>query len=970
MKYSITILGQEYQSNTKKDLIKQANITLKQLNDLLKGNTRKLLYDKNTKQVEVIDIKDYNDDLKPLLIEKFGDNYNREFVRNITQLENKEIRKDIPKNKFINVMVKIKMLYDISKDKDVERHITKILEHEKDGKYYKVKDIENVAKRYVDEFFLTIPEAYNIRFEIKQILGEKGSIINFVNMKLREPKPFTFEWFKPMVLNDGNCVREYLINKYKKISKKKINNLGDNNGVSIMELNDFCKYYSIKFNCYDINCNEIISYIPDKINRSYATLKIIAYNNHIYPVSQEDITNIKLGLNNKLTNKYKLINNLENKIIKILNKGIVPIIYTHETNIIGIKFRGKIYVDDDEYFNCMKIIDKYNIIDKYDKIPSYSTIWIEINKLFFLNDKGKEIFTFSYLPYSHRFVKGGYMYVNHNVKGKFTTIDKNKSYSYSLTQLPYLIKVDYMTAKINKNPKNIKSTYMYIVEPKFSSILLPNTNIYAGYHLQYCLNEGLEFTIKEEITTNIVENKYKQMIESLFNITDKNTAKNIINRMIGMFEKSENVRDLFKINKIGKGDEIDATNGYLVDIGDYQLLFENTGPVCSVLTRKPISVQIKDMNRVILYKQMKKLNLTTNNIRQVHTDSITFIGKYDEKNILLNDDIDGWKYEDFKPIIDTCKINDTNLSFYIKSMKECMLINSYAGSGKTYDIINNLLPKLLDYIILTPSHASLQEYKNKNINSNTIQHYNNTDNIPKENIIIVDEIGMVNKSGHYLILKCLELDKKVYLYGDFNQLIPPGEDHSINSEQYINFIAKEQKILDTNYRNNFTKEYYDKIINMGYDVDQLYKEVYKHSIKSLENFTDGDNIIVYRNETKDLYNKKVIQKLGLNDGDVGLNIICKSNYLSSQGIYNNLIYKIIHKNSDKYTIKQFDDNQLVGKEFYINHQEYKKYFDLGYAITIYCKQGQSVKGYLFPKDDKKYLNGNMAYTIISRLKNK
>lgn len=91
------------------------------------------------------------------------------------------------------------MLYDISKDKDVERFITKILEHEKDGKFYKVKDIENVVKRYVDEFFLTIPEAYNIRFEIKQILGEKGSIINFVNMKLREPKPFIFEWFKPMI---------------------------------------------------------------------------------------------------------------------------------------------------------------------------------------------------------------------------------------------------------------------------------------------------------------------------------------------------------------------------------------------------------------------------------------------------------------------------------------------------------------------------------------------------------------------------------------------------------------------------------------------------------------------------------------------------------------------------------------------------------------------------------------------------
>lgn len=223
-----------------------------------------------------------------------------------------------------------------------------------------------------------------------------------------------------------------------------------------------------------------------------------------------------------------------------------------------------------------------------------------------------------------------------------------------------------------------------------------------------------------------------------------------------------------------------------------------------------------------------------------------------------------------------------------------MLINSYAGSGKTYDIINNLLPKLQDYVILTPSHASLQEYRNKKINSNTIQYYTNSNILPTENIVIVDEVGMVNKFGHYLILKCLELNKKVYLYGDFKQLIPPGEEKTLNSEQYLNFIASEQKVLSTNYRNNFSKEYYDKIINMGNDTDELYKEVYKHSIKSLDNFTNGDTIIVYRNETKDKYNKKVLNILKLKEGDIGTNIICKSNSLSHIGIFNNLTYKIIY----------------------------------------------------------------------------
>ena len=36
----------------------------------------------------------------------------------------------------------------------------------------------------------------------------------------------------------------------------------------------------------------------------------------------------------------------------------------------------------------------------------------------------------------------------------------------------------------------------------------------------------------------------------------------------------------------------------------------------------------------------------------------------------------------------------------------------------------------------------------------------------------------------------------------------------LNSKHYINYLTYEQKELNTNYRNNFTTEYYDKLINM------------------------------------------------------------------------------------------------------------------------------------------------------------
>ena len=977
MKYQIEILGTTYTGNTKKEITSKANITLRQLNDILKGDTRRLVYNKITKEVDVIDIKDSNPSIKPLLTKKFT-NFNKEFLRKITHISNNEILKEISSNKIVNAVLSIKILYDISNEKDVKRYMLRTIDDRPGklrGKKFKIKDLQKIAEQFANEYLLTIPDAFNIRVKIQHLIGKKGKKIEFVNMKLRENNPLMFDWLKITKIKDGNCTRNFLLSKYRKISKKVINNLGDVDGVSPKELYSFCHKYRILYNCYDINGNVIISHIPDKKDSNHAALNIIAYNNHIYPVENSQIKSLKDGTNKKIPNNVKIINNIMLKIENILAKGFVPIIYNSGIKIIGVKFKNILYVQDIEYKNCIDIAIKYNFLDKLYDVVGYNYIGILLSNLFLKNND-----IHSYFPHSSKFIKGGYMYHNTELDGDFITIDKNKCYSYSLMTLPYLITIDYMTCKINKFPKVLHDSYMYIAKPKYSTILLPNTNIYAGYHLNYAMNEGVEFDLIEEITTSKKINEYKYMIQSLYDNIDPNIAKQIINRLIGTFETSESVRDIFNIKKIGGGDEIIATDGYVVDIGNYKLLFENVGQKCNVLTKKPIAVQIKDNSRVILYEKMKSLRLTDNNIKQIHTDSITFTNNnlnYTNYNFNNEQLLESWKLEQYKQRNVNEQYNDPDLSFYIDNMNECVLVNSYAGSGKTFDIINNLIPKLKDYIVLSPSHASLQEYRFNNINCDVIQTYMFSNTVPSNNTVIVDEIGMVDRCGHYVILKCLELGKKVYLYGDFKQLLPPSEKKPLNSKHYINYLTTEQKELKTNYRNDFTTKYYDKLINMK-DKNDILNEIKKYSIKSIDDFKEGMYVIAYKNETVDKYNKIVLNKLGLKDGDIGTHIICKTNKLNEFGIYNNLTYKIINKNINNFIIKQYDIKTIDGNvgikyydsEYSITNKQYKSNFKLGYATTIYAKQGGSVMGYYFPDEDIKHIDGKTLYTIISRLKTK
>ena len=297
-----------------------------------------------------------------------------------------------------------------------------------------------------------------------------------------------------------------------------------------------------------------------------------------------------------------------------------------------------------------------------------------------------------------------------------------------------------------KNPLKINSKYyLYIARPHVSSILLPNLNIYTGDFLLYCKYEGLEFTLLEELECIKKDNYYNKLINELYKKVESNQLteenfKTIINVMIGKFEKSDEIQLSEKVIKICNNDETNHSEGFVKQLtNEYDLILEMKEKF-NLYNKKPISIQIKDNSRKEIYEMMKKLKLKNDDVVQIKTDSITFKKNKTNFEKYINKNLDGWKIDEYKKIQDTDFYNNQELTFINHKNNENYLFDCYAGCGKTYEILNVLIKKLDDYIILTPSHSTLKEYRLKGINCNVIQKYIFGGHIPNEQHIIIDEI--------------------------------------------------------------------------------------------------------------------------------------------------------------------------------------------------------------------------------------
>ena len=266
---------------------------------------------------------------------------------------------------------------------------------------------------------------------------------------------------------------------------------------------------------------------------------------------------------------------------------------------------------------------------------------------------------------------------------------------------------------------------------------------------------------------------------------------------------------------------------------------------------------------------------------------------------------------------------------------------------------------------MTPSHSALSHYKKKGAYINERSSVIQFAEIPKTRAIIIDEIGMVDNDEWNFIYKCFVLGKRIYAFGDFNQL-KPISGKNFNNQNWLDFIFPSITFNNNNYRNDFSKRFYDKLIKCdepgkittGMGVVKKY---------STENYWEADYILAYHKKIVKQYNDLMCERLNINNKyDEGAKLILKTNNLRIKNIYNNFefISKGFINNQIVFT------NDIVG-DVIIEKKELKN-FDYGYARTVHSVQGMSMNSYYFAKEDLNRMafqpNGNLAYTIVSRLK--
>tara|TARA_R110002153_G_scaffold185499_1_gene338603 strand:+ start:17332 stop:20343 length:3012 start_codon:yes stop_codon:yes gene_type:complete len=960
----------------------------KLVSDIKKGNTDiYLIKGQNFGKVDI------TKKINPLLLQQFG--ISRLTTKNIVNksFRNKtQILKSIPSSKQLKLLIKITFKFILSSEKfnkkkfiqrsyDVlvsgdimdenqnefilyDKYLEETGENFSNFKFYhNEKENKNLDSDKQDELQ---SKGYNVIIDKVELLSEyTNQKIKIENLKMKEKAPLNIDNLFNEVIYDnanGNCVYTYLSSIYPKFSKKKMKGLETTN-----DLYEYCKDNQIKMVAYNISGNIIKAYYPIKKNKSRKALIFICYNNHLYPIKNSLLNKVKTPTKLNVIIKK----NLDNFLIELLDKQILPVnIKFIDAKIYSFIIDDNLYIDNEDYLICKEILEKFGVLDK---LTPYTTL-NNISKIFeslYLKENID-----SFMPKNNKIIKGGYNYNNEkNVLSSYNldkeydliTIDKVKCFSYSLSQLKFLISVDVRCDKWKKyNNEKIIDNYLYVVYPKYSSILLPDNNIYCGEYIKYCESKGLEFEIQEVLETKQHTNFYTDMIVDLYNKIDNSHFKRIINIMIGKMESDREINIRQQVKKICNTQESETEEGFQIKLNkDWNLIMENK-TTYNISNKKPIAIQIKDNARKMLYEKMEILNLENNDIVQIKTDSITFINKDNKYKNYISNELDGWKTEEYANITGKEYFNRDISLKYDKCQNMNQIYNCYAGCGKTHKIINEIIPNLTkSYIVLTPSHATLKTYKKKGLNSKVIQSYSLTETTPSEDIIIIDEIGMVDKKGWGTIYTSYLQGKKIYAFGDFNQL-KSIDGNIYYTHNFIKSIFGYIGNMDTNYRNNFSKKYYDSLI---YSTNKKYliEEIEKVNCK-LQN---SDVVIAYRNITRHKYNNKLLKLKGfkckVNDKngciegklEQGLKIICMTNDLRKKEIYNKFTFTIIKIDKDKYHL----DNDLI-----LTYDEIIKNFHIGYCRTLYSIQGESIENIYYTPEDYFFIDGRTAYTFISRLK--
>jgi DNA replication protein DnaC len=635
----------------------------------------------------------------------------------------------------------------------------------------------------------------------------------------------------------------------------------------------------------------------------------------------------------------------------------LPKLYFNGDDLRTVLVKDKYYVNDEYYKKHYQVYKDLGIEHKYS--PLNNTAKKTFTDAF--NHMYKDINIDSHAPYFES--SKLFSYRAEEIE-KGTGIDMNNCYPSVLSKLPYLLVHSSYKDKYYKyvDGMEIIDNYIYNVECITPNILIPSSGQYTGFILKQSDN----YIIHEVFECRKVNNYYTEFIEKMKNKYDKKYFKTGLNHMIGGMSSYRERCEFLRPTKICNKQEAKATkchNYKRIKGSDYFACMDIDKVSMNVINRIPIHIYMMDMMRIEIVKKINELGKKEEDILQIRCDNIYFKG----------DDIEagkGWKLE--QPSIYTSvpewedEYQDRipeNIQYdrNVKINRHAnTLFYGFAGCGKTYSIMKYLENYDGKYVVVTPTHEALLEYRKAGINCNILTCHLNSKKFEKH-LVIVDEIGMCGQGKMLKLFELKEIYKcKIHAWGDFNQL-PPVGGKKINENPYmLRKIFDKFMFVGTNYRNKLPLDFYRKIIN-----GELTQKQKFDIINIINKKSKNTNLIVgYYNKTRKECNDLLSKKFKKDLYTKNCKVICKTNDLRKYDLYNNFKLLFVKMEEDMVILKDSYEKYKIPKSLYDKH------FQLNYSSTLYGVQGRTIDfGSMGIADVEKLSDNTDFYTMISRFRN-
>ena len=891
-------------------------------------------------------------------------------------------------------------------------HLTFRVSNDMKEKYIDIFDAKGKTKEEIinearDKLF---QKGYNDIFHLNGNLTYDIGRSNFqeTERNFKEMGLFDIKYYKLNVdiksNNDKinyNCVHHALESILgSSLPKKTIKKLKDINSWTVDSLITFCNDNNINYEFYYKNFELYRENKPTHNKTLYGLLK----NEHLYILNKNELSTLKTyNIKKTIIDSIKYNENVNDVVLNNIEHYKCEYFDIEKTYIDDDKFEHKI---NTAVFNKIKYTDDINSVISYNLYKKFIDVILTPNyKLFNPLLHICEVEKLNSL-YAGFLDSPKALLYNSYGRSEFC-IDKNGAYLSALISLEFIPVID-GDCLIEEYKNEKYNNYFYYIDKVINN---KYGALSKGWTSGHRITNYDDVIITKILKPKLKDNPFKNLLLKMYN-ENKKMTKIIAQQFTGVLQcqptskecyneilKSPHGYEEHEIIKIKKGLYI-TTKFYEND----KLYTPSMMPLAHFIIDKSINT--------VLNKAQELIN---NNciINKINTDSIAYQGKYRPEE-LDNINIYGWKEEKLKEeeYIKSLLEPSINEPLYIHNrpfkhltkfdLNYNILFNCSAGAGKTHTILNKLLKYLIDegydlkdVLILSSTHKALGEYYNltteqktllnvDKLNVRTMAHYTNTNGqfikeFKKYKILIIDEVALLGLYHYEFLYKNITPVQKIYGFGDTTQNLPVLHtyqplDNELIYKSFFNGYMK----LDENWRNNFSKEDYQKMKDLTYEIPQ--------KIKNLIGKYTNYNICI-KNDTKEKINLKIIKDKKYND-EYGLRyykttnktgytpfiigegclITSINNNLSKIGIFNNTVFKISKYNDEFINII----NIITNEEHKIEKDKFSKNFDYGYAYTDYRIQGASINieeisfwdfG-LIKKDGKK------LYTCLSRIKEK